>query len=80
MALCLHFPRAAIRVYRLWSNPMEWCALSFPQIPPPQQMANFPDKNKDKAIDLQNFGLRTDQYNKKNPKVELYSLFLFHTG
>ncbi|XP_077431852.1 SWI/SNF complex subunit SMARCC1-like isoform X2 [Vanacampus margaritifer] len=37
------------------------------QIPPQQQMANFPDKMKDKAIDLQNFGLRTDQY-KKNSK------------
>ncbi|XP_061530658.1 SWI/SNF complex subunit SMARCC1 isoform X2 [Phycodurus eques] len=38
-----------------------------PPIPPSQQMANFPDKMKDKAIDLQNFGLRTDQY-KKNSK------------
>ncbi|XP_037130629.1 SWI/SNF complex subunit SMARCC1 [Syngnathus acus] len=37
-------------------------------IPPPQQqMANFADKMKDKAIDLQNFGLRIDQY-KKNSK------------
>lgn len=32
-------------------------------------MPNFADKGKDKAIDLQNFGLRTDLYNKKNPKV-----------
>ncbi|XP_027143075.1 SWI/SNF complex subunit SMARCC1 [Larimichthys crocea] len=39
-----------------------------PPIPPPQQMPNFADKGKDKAIDLQNFGLRTDLYNKKNPK------------
>ncbi|XP_019719339.1 SWI/SNF complex subunit SMARCC1 isoform X1 [Hippocampus comes] len=38
-----------------------------PPIPPPQQMANFSDKMKDKAIDLQNFGLRTDQY-KRNSK------------
>ncbi|XP_057689883.1 SWI/SNF complex subunit SMARCC1 isoform X1 [Corythoichthys intestinalis] len=38
-----------------------------PPIPPPQQMPNFSDKLKDKAIDLQNFGLRTDQY-KKNSK------------
>ncbi|XP_077576237.1 SWI/SNF complex subunit SMARCC1-like isoform X2 [Stigmatopora nigra] len=40
-----------------------------PPIPPPQQMPNFSDKLKDKAIDLQNFGLRTDQY-KKNSKVK----------
>ncbi|KAM7421540.1 hypothetical protein PAMA_015601 [Pampus argenteus] len=39
-----------------------------PPIPPPQQMANFPDKSKDKPIDLQNFGLRIDLYNKKNLK------------
>uniref|UniRef100_A0A8C4DE22 SWI/SNF complex subunit SMARCC1 n=1 Tax=Dicentrarchus labrax TaxID=13489 RepID=A0A8C4DE22_DICLA len=38
-----------------------------PPIPPPQQMPNFADKCKDK-IDLQNFGIRTDLYNKKNPK------------
>ncbi|XP_038566494.1 SWI/SNF complex subunit SMARCC1 isoform X1 [Micropterus salmoides] len=41
-----------------------------PPIPPPQQMPNFADKGKDKSIDLQNFGLRTDLYNKKNPKVK----------
>uniref|UniRef100_A0A8C5EDZ6 SWI/SNF related, matrix associated, actin dependent regulator of chromatin subfamily c member 2 n=1 Tax=Gouania willdenowi TaxID=441366 RepID=A0A8C5EDZ6_GOUWI len=39
-----------------------------PTIPPPQQMPNFVDKGKDKAIDLQNFGLRSDLYNKKNAK------------
>eukprot|EP00064_Thunnus_orientalis_P018884 superscaffoldBa00004502_g18992 len=39
-----------------------------PPIPPPQQMPNFPDKGKDKPIDLQNFGLRTDLYNKKKGK------------
>ncbi|XP_047454198.1 SWI/SNF complex subunit SMARCC1 isoform X1 [Mugil cephalus] len=39
-----------------------------PPIPPPQPMHNFADKGKDKAIDLQNFGLRSDLYNKKNPK------------
>ncbi|KAM4580547.1 SWI/SNF complex subunit SMARCC1 isoform 5-T5 [Odontesthes bonariensis] len=39
-----------------------------PQIPPQQQMANFVDKSKDKPIDLQNFGLRPDLYNKKNTK------------
>ncbi|XP_053743133.1 SWI/SNF complex subunit SMARCC1 isoform X1 [Synchiropus splendidus] len=38
-----------------------------PVIPPPQQMPNFVDKVKDKAIDLQNFGLRSDLY-KKNAK------------
>lgn len=32
-------------------------------------MAGFPDKGKDKSIDLQNFGLRPDLYNKKNLKV-----------
>lgn len=31
-------------------------------------MPNFADKGRDKAIDLQNFGLRTDLY-KKIPKV-----------
>uniref|UniRef100_A0A4W6CBI4 SWI/SNF related, matrix associated, actin dependent regulator of chromatin subfamily c member 2 n=1 Tax=Lates calcarifer TaxID=8187 RepID=A0A4W6CBI4_LATCA len=38
-----------------------------PPIPPPQPMPNFVDKGKDKPIDLQNFGLRTDLY-KKNSK------------
>ncbi|XP_071751630.2 SWI/SNF complex subunit SMARCC1 [Centroberyx gerrardi] len=40
------------------------------QIPPPQQMLNFPEKGKEKPTDLQNFGLRTDLYNKKNPKAK----------
>ncbi|XP_032414037.1 SWI/SNF complex subunit SMARCC1 isoform X1 [Xiphophorus hellerii] len=35
-----------------------------PPIPPPQPMPNFADKSKDKAIDLQNFGLRPDLYKK----------------
>ncbi|XP_077070956.1 SWI/SNF complex subunit SMARCC1 [Siphateles boraxobius] len=39
-----------------------------PQVPPAQQMLNFPEKGKDKPSDLQNFGLRTDIYSKKNPK------------
>uniref|UniRef100_A0A8C9Z0T3 SWI/SNF related, matrix associated, actin dependent regulator of chromatin subfamily c member 2 n=1 Tax=Sander lucioperca TaxID=283035 RepID=A0A8C9Z0T3_SANLU len=39
-----------------------------PPIPPQQPMPNFADKGKDKAIDLQNFGLRSDLYNKKNLK------------
>uniref|UniRef100_A0AAR2M2D3 SWI/SNF related, matrix associated, actin dependent regulator of chromatin, subfamily c, member 1a n=1 Tax=Pygocentrus nattereri TaxID=42514 RepID=A0AAR2M2D3_PYGNA len=37
-------------------------------VPPAQQMLNFPEKSKDKPTDLQNFGLRTDMYSKKNPK------------
>nr|XP_028606566.1 SWI/SNF complex subunit SMARCC1 isoform X2 [Podarcis muralis] len=39
--------------------------LRTPQIPAAQQMLNFPEKNKDKPTDLQNFGLRTDIYSKK---------------
>lgn len=39
-----------------------------PQVPPAQQMLNFPEKGKDKPTDLQNFGLRTDIYSKKNLK------------
>ncbi|XP_046881672.1 SWI/SNF complex subunit SMARCC2 isoform X2 [Hypomesus transpacificus] len=35
------------------------------QTPAAQQMLSFPDKVKDKPADLQNFGLRTDMYNKK---------------
>nr|XP_025044492.1 SWI/SNF complex subunit SMARCC2 [Pelodiscus sinensis] len=31
-----------------------------------QQMLSFPDKGKEKPTDLQNFGLRTDMYAKKN--------------
>ncbi|XP_034030237.1 SWI/SNF complex subunit SMARCC1 isoform X2 [Thalassophryne amazonica] len=38
------------------------------QVPPAQPMSSFPDKNKDKPIDLQNFGLRTDLYARKIPK------------
>ncbi|XP_078065126.1 SWI/SNF complex subunit SMARCC2 isoform X2 [Mustelus asterias] len=37
-----------------------------PQTSSSQQMLNFPDKNKEKAADMQNFGLRTDMYAKKN--------------
>ncbi|KAM8870555.1 SWI/SNF complex subunit SMARCC1 isoform 1-T1 [Spinachia spinachia] len=39
-----------------------------PPIPPQQPIPNFADKVKDKSIDLQNFGLRSDLYNKKNLK------------
>ncbi|KAM8990452.1 SWI/SNF complex subunit SMARCC2 isoform 1-T1 [Ara ararauna] len=31
-----------------------------------QQMLNFPDKGKEKPAELQNFGLRTDMYTKRN--------------
>ncbi|NWR39823.1 SMRC2 protein, partial [Tachuris rubrigastra] len=40
-----------------------------PQVGPTsasQQMLNFPDKGKEKPADMQNFGLRTDMYTKKN--------------
>ncbi|XP_026576869.1 SWI/SNF complex subunit SMARCC1 [Pseudonaja textilis] len=39
--------------------------LRTPQIPASQQMLTFPEKNKEKPMDLQNFGLRTDIYSKK---------------
>nr|XP_020655829.1 SWI/SNF complex subunit SMARCC1 [Pogona vitticeps] len=35
------------------------------QVPAAQQMLNFPEKNKEKPTDMQNFGLRTDIYSKK---------------
>ncbi|XP_048849502.1 SWI/SNF complex subunit SMARCC1-like isoform X1 [Brienomyrus brachyistius] len=38
------------------------------QIPASQQMLSFPEKTKEKPTDLQNFGLRTDIYARKNPK------------
>lgn len=38
------------------------------QVPNAQQMLNFPDKLKDRPTDMQNFGLRTDMYSKKNAK------------
>ncbi|CAI9590427.1 unnamed protein product [Staurois parvus] len=37
-----------------------------PQTSASQQMLNFPEKGKEKPSDLQNFGLRTDMYSKKN--------------
>lgn len=48
------------------------CCIWSLQIPPPQQMPGFIDKSKEKSIDLQNFGLRTDFYNRKNPKVSTH--------
>lgn len=49
--------------------------LYFPvcQVPSAQQMLNFPEKSKEKPTDLQNFGLRTDMYSKKNPKVSSWN-------
>uniref|UniRef100_A0A669QCX1 SWI/SNF related, matrix associated, actin dependent regulator of chromatin subfamily c member 1 n=1 Tax=Phasianus colchicus TaxID=9054 RepID=A0A669QCX1_PHACC len=45
-----------------------------PQIPAAQQMLSFPEKNKEKPTDLQNFGLRTDIYSKKTlAKVTLHN-------
>uniref|UniRef100_H0XHQ1 Uncharacterized protein n=1 Tax=Otolemur garnettii TaxID=30611 RepID=H0XHQ1_OTOGA len=35
-----------------------------PQVPTAQQMLNFPEKNKEKSTNLQNFGLHTDIYSK----------------
>uniref|UniRef100_A0A8D3E3F8 SWI/SNF related, matrix associated, actin dependent regulator of chromatin subfamily c member 2 n=1 Tax=Scophthalmus maximus TaxID=52904 RepID=A0A8D3E3F8_SCOMX len=43
-----------------------------PPIPPPQPMPNFADKGRDKAIDLQNFGLRTDLYKKIPKALEMF--------
>lgn len=37
-------------------------------------MLNFPEKGKEKPTDLQNFGLRTDMYSKKNPKVSSWTV------
>lgn len=41
------------------------------QTPATQQMISFPDKVKDKPVDLQNFGLRTDMYSKKTGSVKV---------
>ncbi len=51
----------------LWNGCNSFCFSS--QVPPAQQMLNFPEKGKDMSTDLQNFGLRTDIYSKKNPKA-----------
>uniref|UniRef100_A0A8C9U8N3 SWI/SNF related BAF chromatin remodeling complex subunit C1 n=1 Tax=Serinus canaria TaxID=9135 RepID=A0A8C9U8N3_SERCA len=52
------------------SRPMLSVAAPLPcnvcsQVPAAQQMLSFPEKNKEKPTDLQNFGLRTDIYSKK---------------
>lgn len=36
-------------------------------------MLHFPEKSKEKPSDLQNFGLRTDIYAKKHPKVHTHT-------
>uniref|UniRef100_A0A8U8C226 Uncharacterized protein n=1 Tax=Geospiza parvula TaxID=87175 RepID=A0A8U8C226_GEOPR len=41
------------------------CWASGEMSPSAQQMLSFPEKNKEKPTDLQNFGLRTDIYSKK---------------
>ncbi|XP_025921186.1 SWI/SNF complex subunit SMARCC2-like, partial [Apteryx rowi] len=48
--------------------PRSQLCLSLPrqQTSASQQMLNFPDKSKEKPADMQNFGLRTDMYTKKN--------------
>ncbi|XP_064203824.1 SWI/SNF complex subunit SMARCC1b isoform X2 [Anguilla rostrata] len=38
------------------------------QVSASQQMLSFPEKGREKPTELQNFGLRTDIYAKKNPK------------
>lgn len=43
----------------------------YPQTPATQQMIPFPEKVKDKPVDLQNFGLRTDMYSKKTGSVKV---------
>lgn len=42
-----------------------------PQTPAAQQMMSFPEKVKDKPVDLQNFGLRTDMYIKKTGSAKV---------
>uniref|UniRef100_A0A8V5FKE3 Uncharacterized protein n=1 Tax=Melopsittacus undulatus TaxID=13146 RepID=A0A8V5FKE3_MELUD len=41
------------------------CTNVLGSVPAAQQMLSFPEKNKEKPTDLQNFGLRTDIYSKK---------------
>ncbi|NWI89357.1 SMRC2 protein, partial [Pitta sordida] len=52
-----------------WPSPRPRPSASSPPQQPTsasQQMLNFPDKGKEKPADMQNFGLRTDMYTKKN--------------
>jgi len=47
-----------------------------PQTPATQPMMSFPDKVKEKPADLQNFGLRTDMYSKKNGSTKVKSTMI----
>lgn len=44
-------------------------SLSLLQVSASQHMLYFPEKSREKPSDCQNFGLRTDIYTKKHPKV-----------
>lgn len=48
-----------------------YLSLGRPQTPATQQMMSFPEKVKDKPVDLQNFGLRTDMYSKKTGSAKV---------
>ena len=45
------------------------CLLSLLQVSASQHMLYFPEKGREKPSDCQNFGLRSDIYTKKHPKV-----------
>lgn len=57
---------------------MELLLLSSQQTTASQQMLNFPDKSKEKPPDMQNFGLRTDMYTKKNVPSKVKSRARLH--
>uniref|UniRef100_A0A7N6BV79 SWI/SNF related, matrix associated, actin dependent regulator of chromatin, subfamily c, member 1a n=1 Tax=Anabas testudineus TaxID=64144 RepID=A0A7N6BV79_ANATE len=59
----------AVRKALILKHNLKMIRLSSLQIPPPQAMPNFADKGKEKPIDLQNFGLRSDLY-KKSAKAK----------
>lgn len=44
-------------------------SLSLLQVSASQHMLYFPEKSREKPSDCQNFGLRSDIYTKKHPKV-----------
>lgn len=50
---------------------IETISFCYPQTPATQQIISFPDKVKDKPVDLQNFGLRTDMYSKKTGSAKV---------
>lgn len=53
-------------LFYIWNS-----VVVYPQTPATQQMIPFPEKVKDKPVDLQNFGLRTDMYSKKTGSVKV---------